>query len=139
MTLGVRGIAINEAGAVLLVRHGYIAGWHFPGGGVGAGESCLAALKRELREEACVEIEGEPRLHGIFFNDRSSRRDHVAVYETRAFRVMGARKPDWEIREARFFPLDALPEDTSAATRARLAEIFGRAPIAQLWSTEDGM
>jgi ADP-ribose pyrophosphatase YjhB (NUDIX family) len=139
MTLGVRGIVINEAGAVMMVRHGYIAGWHFPGGGVGAGESCLAALKRELREEACVEIEGEPRLHGIFYNDRSSRRDHVAIYEVRAFRITGERKPNWEIREARFFPVDALPPDASAASRARLAEILNAAPIAELWSTVDGM
>ena len=139
MTLGVRAVVIDEAGAVMMVRHGYIAGWHFPGGGVGPGESCLSAMKRELEEEACVELAGEPRLHGIFYNDRSSRRDHVAVYEVRAFRITGERKPNWEIREARFFPLDALPPDASPASRARLAEIVDRAPIAELWATEDSM
>ena len=33
MTLGVRA-AILRDGEVFLVRHGYIAGWHLPGGGV---------------------------------------------------------------------------------------------------------
>lgn len=39
ITLGVRVIVIDPAQGVLLVRHGYAPGWHFPGGGVDAGES----------------------------------------------------------------------------------------------------
>ena len=34
MTLGVRVAVFNERGKVLLVKHTYAAGWHFPGGGV---------------------------------------------------------------------------------------------------------
>jgi ADP-ribose pyrophosphatase YjhB (NUDIX family) len=133
MTLGVRGVVIDHDDSVLLVRHGYVAGWHFPGGGVEPGESCGQALARELDEEARVALSGPPRLQGVFFNARASRRDHVAVYVVRAFSVLGARAPDREIREARFFPRAGLPEGTSAGTRARLAEIFDGAPVREHW------
>src|SRR5271170_5605304 len=133
MTLGVRGVVIDENDRVLLVRHSYISGWHFPGGGVEARETVANALARELEEVARVALRGEPVLHGLFFNVRESRRDHIAVYVIREFAVLGERAPDWEIREARFFPRSALPEGTTAATRARLGEIFDSAPLADLW------
>jgi 8-oxo-dGTP pyrophosphatase MutT (NUDIX family) len=133
MTLGVRAIVIGADDEVMLVRHGYVSGWHFPGGGVEVGETCVQSLTRELEEEARIVIEGPPVLHGLFFNAQSSRRDHVAAYVVRSFRVLGKRPPDWEIAEARFFPRLALPEGTTRATRARLAEIFDSAPLSDRW------
>ena len=133
LTLGVRAAVIGNDGAVLLVKHGYVAGWHMPGGGVEVGETCEDALARELAEEANVVLDAPARLHGVFFNANVSRRDHVAVYIVRSFRVLGERVPDREILEARFFPRDALPPDVTRATRARLAEIFDGAPVAPLW------
>ena len=133
MSLGVRGIVIDAEDKVLLVRHGYVSGWHFPGGGVEVGETCLESLKRELEEEARIAIEGPPVLHGLFFNTQTSQRDHVAAYVVRSFRILGERPPDWEIAEARFFPRHSLPEGTTRATRARLAEIFDSAPLSERW------
>ncbi len=133
MTLGVRALVLDEDARVLLVRHTYIPGWHLPGGGVERSETVLDALTRELREEGNVELEEEPRLHGIFFNKRVSPRDHVAVYVVRRFRQSAPRAPDREIAEARFFACDALPEGVSRATRARLAESLDGAPIAPIW------
>ena len=133
MSLGVRAIVVDAEDKVMLVRHGYVSGWHFPGGGVEVGETCLEALKRELEEEARIGIEAPPVLHGLFFNRQTSRRDHVAAYVVRSFRVLGERTPDWEIKEARFFPRKALPDGTTRATRARLDEIFELAPLSELW------
>jgi 8-oxo-dGTP pyrophosphatase MutT (NUDIX family) len=133
MSLGVRAIVIDADDHVLLVRHGYVSGWHFPGGGVEVGETCPESLARELMEEARVAIDGTPVLHGIFFNNQTSRRDHIAAYVVRKFRVLGERRPNWEIAEARFFPRFALPEGTTRATRARLAEIFDSAPLSDRW------
>ncbi len=133
LTLGVRAAVIDGEDRVLLVRHTYISGWHFPGGGVEVGETCEEAMARELKEEANVALEGRPLLHGVFFNARASRRDHVVVYVARAFSVLGERAPDREIEEARFFPRSALPPETSLGTRARLAELFDSAPLSDRW------
>jgi len=133
MTLGVRGIILDGQGQVLLVRHGYAVGWHFPGGGVEKGETCAHALERELVEEACVVIDGPTRLLGVFFNGRISPRDHVAVYIVENFRVAGTRSPDAEIQEASFFPLNALPEGVTRGTRRRLEEIFEGRPMDGWW------
>ena len=124
MSLGVRGIVISADDEVLLVRHGYVSGWHFPGGGVEVGETCVESVTRELEEEACIALEGPPVLHGLFFNPKRRSVTTWPLIVIRNFRVLGERAPDWEIREARFFPRPALPEGTTRATRARLAEIF---------------
>ena len=133
MTLGVRGVVLDGEGKVFLIRHAYVSGWHLPGGGVEVGETFEEALARELAEEANVVLEGPPTLHGLFFNRRASRRDHVAVYVVRRFRVSGERAPDREIVAARFFPLDALPSDTTRGTRSRLAEVLEGAPVSPQW------
>ncbi|MGF9763952.1 NUDIX domain-containing protein [Microvirga sp. 0TCS3.31] len=129
MTLGVRGVVLDQQNRVFLIRHTYVPGWHLPGGGVETGETALGALDRELREEACIVMDEPPSLLGVFFNNRVSRRDHVLVYVIRRFTVLQAKQPDREIAEAGFFPIDSLPEETTSATRSRLAEILeGRSP-----------
>jgi 8-oxo-dGTP pyrophosphatase MutT (NUDIX family) len=133
MTLGVRAVVLDAQGRVFLVKHSYVSGWHLPGGGVETGESVFTALARELAEEANIELAGAPQLHGIFFNRGISRRDHVAVFVVRAFRQKAAPEPDREIIAHGFFPVGALPDDTTAATRARIAEVLSAAPPSERW------
>jgi 8-oxo-dGTP pyrophosphatase MutT (NUDIX family) len=133
MTLGVRALVIGPDGRIFLVKHSYIAGWHLPGGGVEPGETLIDALVRELREEGNLEPTAAPVLHGMFFNDTLSPRNHVAVFVVRDFRQLGAPVPDLEIIAHGFFGLDALPNDTTAATRARIIEVVGGAPARERW------
>ena len=133
-TLGVRAVVRDDDGAVLLVRHTYLPGWYLPGGGVDPGETVAAAARREVAEETGVVPLDEPRLVGLYLNRRVSRRDHVAlmVFDRPVGRP-ALRAPSMEIAEIGFFPLDALPEEATGATRRRLAEVFAAAPIATEW------
>jgi 8-oxo-dGTP pyrophosphatase MutT (NUDIX family) len=132
-TLGVRGLIIDDANRIFLVKHSYVAGWQMPGGGVEPGETVLDALIRELAEEGNIEPTAPPMLHGIFYNDRISRRDHVVVFVLRDFRQTAPPKPTHEIIAHGFFKLDELPNDTTAGTRARIIEVMGRAPVNERW------
>jgi len=131
MTLGVRAVVLDRDGRVFLVQHSYVSGWHLPGGGVETGETFGDALRRELLEEGRIEVLGEPALHGLFFNRHVSRRDHVAVYLVRDFRQDGLPEPNREIVACGFFDPAALPAETTAGTRLRIAEALeGKPPIA---------
>ena len=105
--LGVRVLALDAQGRVLLVRHSYGSGnWMPPSGGLRPGESPLDTAVRELAEETgcvladpLVALEIEERLHG------ARNRVHVVTGTT-----AGTPRADGrEIVEAAFFALDALP------------------------------
>jgi ADP-ribose pyrophosphatase YjhB (NUDIX family) len=133
VTLGVRGLIIDGQNRVFLVNHSYVDGWHMPGGGVETGETLQEALARELAEEGNIRLTAVPRLHGVFFNKRASRRDHVALFVVRDFAQDAPPRPNHEIRAHGFFSRDALPDDTSRGTRARIAEVFDGVAVSELW------
>jgi ADP-ribose pyrophosphatase YjhB (NUDIX family) len=133
MTLGVRGLVRDGEGRVFLVKHSYVSGWHLPGGGVETGETMLSALTRELHEEGNIEIASPPRLFAVYFNARISRRDHVAVFVVEDFRQPAPPLRNAEIVDHGFFPPAALPEGTTASTRARIAEVLEGRPPAEHW------
>lgn len=130
-TLGVRAVVLDGR-KVLLVRHTYLPSWYLPGGAVDRGETAADAAVRELREEAGLICEERPVLHGFYRNRAHSSRDHVACYVVRRFKA-APKAPDWEIAEAGFFAADALPEGTSRATRARLAEVLDGQAVSENW------
>ena len=133
MTLGVQGCVVKEGREVLLVRHGYQPGWHFPGGGVEWRETLIAALAREVEEETGVIVKGTPLLHGIFANFHVSPSDHVALFIVRDWEQPSLPPPRFEILEQRFFPVAALPADIARGAKRRLAEIFESQPVGQHW------
>jgi ADP-ribose pyrophosphatase YjhB (NUDIX family) len=133
LTLGVRGMAIDPDGRIFLVKHSYVPGWHLPGGGVEARESMREALDRELMEEGHIALLAAPRLFAIYHNRNVSGRDHVALFVTEAFTQSTPPQPNAEIIAHGFFARDALPPDTTAATRARIAEVLDGVAPAELW------
>jgi 8-oxo-dGTP pyrophosphatase MutT (NUDIX family) len=133
LTLGVRAVVVDEQRRVFLIKHSYVGGWHLPGGGVEPGEAVLEALARELMEEGNITLTGEPELCGLYYNSRVSGRDHVAVYVVRAFTQHAPPVPNREIVGHGFFAIDDMPGDTTAGTRARIAEALLGAPASQRW------
>lgn len=119
--LGVRMILIQDR-QVLLVRHTYMWGWHFPGGLMNRGETPLEAAAREAKEEAGIELLEPPVLVEIASSFYNGRSDHVAVYLCRKFRI-GRATDRWEIEERKFFPLDALPSQLGDKSRMILRNL----------------
>jgi ADP-ribose pyrophosphatase YjhB (NUDIX family) len=133
MTLGVRAVVLDSENRVFLVKHSYVSGWHLPGGGVETGETFREALQRELAEEGRIELVGEPALLGIYLNSHVSRRDHVAVYLVRQFRQDRLPEPNREIVDCGFYETRALPAETTAGTRLRIAEAIENRPPIRTW------
>jgi ADP-ribose pyrophosphatase YjhB (NUDIX family) len=133
LTLGAQGIVLDGKGHVLLVRHGYRPGWHFPGGGVEWGETIETALAREVLEETGVRLNGRSRLIGVFANFEKFPGDHVAVFLCRDWDRPRVPTANFEILESRFFPAEALPTQLADGARRRLAELAAGSDPATEW------
>lgn len=133
MTLGVRAMLL-DGDAVLLVRHSYVPGWYLPGGGVERGETALDALRREIHEEAGAVLTEAPQLFGLYRNVGAHPRDHVALFVCRAWRQPSPPLlPNREIVACERFALDRLPDDTTRATRDRIAEVIAGRAVSPDW------
>lgn len=128
LTLGVRAVVISTEGKILLVRHSYTPGWHFPGGGVETGESAENALSKELWQETGLTLVGKPRLLSIDFNSSVSDRDHVLTYICETKGVALGDPPSFEISELDYFSPDSLPSDANPMVRQVLAAANLTAP-----------
>lgn len=118
-TPGVKAMAITPTGEVVLVRHSYMAGWHFPGGGVKRGETPEQAMLRELREEI-----GLSRWAAIGQSEEPFDIADPNCAGPALFIVTGAEydfRPSLEIEAAREFPADALPDDCRASVKRHVA------------------
>lgn len=121
--IGACGILVDSEDRVLLVRQSYSHGWFLPGGGVAKGESPIAALQRELREELRITLSASaaPIPLGVYLNEFSGKREYITVYIIREWDESRARV-GWEIERAEKFPLTKLPRDISAGAERRIAE-----------------
>lgn len=129
VALGVNALVLDGEGRVLLVRHGYQQGWQLPGGGVDAGETPEAAIRRELAEE--VGLSGGQTAFLGHYARRILWIGHVVAL----YRVEGAAiafRPSLEIRAILWADPAAPPPDLSPATARRLAEMQG-APVTGRW------
>lgn len=133
VTLGVQGVVIDETSRVLLVRHGYRPGWHFPGGGVERGEKIDCALSRELDEEVGVHLREPAQLFGIYTNFEAFPGDHIALFIVHHWQRDRVLRPNAEIIQQGFYALDDIPQNTTAGTKRRLDEIFGGTERVLAW------
>lgn len=133
LTLGAQAAVIDAQDRILLIRHTYQPGWHFPGGGVERLETAEAALTRELEEEVGVALTAKPELFGIYANFRSFPNDHIALFIVRSWSQARVPEPNYEIAEQGMFARDALPANISSGTARRIGEIFEGTPRAPMW------
>lgn len=134
ITLGVQGIVISaDRRSVLLVRHSYRPGWHFPGGGVERGETLDCALKRELLEETGVVIIEPPKLLGLYTHFNIFPGDHIAVFMIDRWRQDRVPAANSEIAEQQWASIDALPEGIAPGAKRRLDELFAGRPRDTKW------
>lgn len=133
MTLGVRALATNGEGHVLLVKHTYVPGWHLPGGGVERGETAIDTLEKELFEETRCRLKQAPTLYGAYLNRNATKRDHVLLYDCGEVEIVEEHVPNREIVAVGYFPPDALPEDATAATVRRVNEWRSGGVVDRFW------
>jgi 8-oxo-dGTP pyrophosphatase MutT (NUDIX family) len=131
-TKGVKVMLFNPAGELLLIRNTYGRShlFVFPGGGIKRRETPFAAALREIREEVGIACE-QLRFVSVHRNEGEGKRDTIHL-----FAAVTAATPvadGVEVEEARFFALDVLPENVSAATLRRIAEYRGERPAAGDW------
>ena len=133
VTLGVQGVVVDDKQRVLLVRHGYRPGWHFPGGGVERGEPLVLSLERELLEETGVMASAPPKLFGVYAHFDVFPGDHIILFVIERWRREAVPLPNNEIAEQDFFEIGALPNGDSGGSRRRLDEIFRSASQSLNW------
>jgi ADP-ribose pyrophosphatase YjhB (NUDIX family) len=128
---GVRGIPVTRDRRLVLVRHTYLPGWHFPGGGYQPGEDSEAAMLRELREEIGMTTHGLVEQFGTYRHRGHARDAHVTLFVVQD--VDYAPMRSFEIADIHAFAPDALPDDLTPATRRRDEEWRAALPRDPVW------
>ena len=120
----------TDDGRWLLVRRGDTGTWALPGGTVEWGETLRAAYPRELAEEAGVLHSTFERVTGIFSRPDRDPRFHAVTIVVRCRIDAPARPPanPLEIREARLFRVDELPDMRAMGAREMLDSALSDGP-----------
>ncbi len=103
-------VVSDEGGRVLLLRHVLRrgSGWGIPGGFLNAGEQPEEAIRRELREETGLELDG---VELAFVRSLPHVRQIEIIFRGRmSAAAFGGLTKNFEIDRAEWFARDALPE-----------------------------
>lgn len=113
--LGVCAFATARDGRILLIRRRDSGEWALPGGTVEWGETLDQCIRRELLEEAGVEVTELGELLGVYSHPDRDWRFHAATVIVRAQVTPPFQKPKnpLEIRDVGLFDADQLPETLS--------------------------
>ena len=105
-TVTAAAVVVDDQGRVLLLDHVFRAGngWGIPGGFIEEGEQPEAALRRELREEAGLELES---VEIAFARTLKNPSQIEIIFRCRP--AGRAQAQSVEIKSAGWFALDSLP------------------------------
>ena len=115
------GVIVDESNRILLLKHVFRtgSGWGIPGGFINKGEQPEDALRREVREEIGLELEG---LELVFVRTLE-KTGQVEIYFRASPR--GTSEPrSIEIKSAAWFKLEELPEGLSSDQRRIINRIL---------------
>jgi 8-oxo-dGTP pyrophosphatase MutT (NUDIX family) len=124
-----RAVIQNDTSAVLFVRRSDNHEWGMPAGAIELGESIYDCMAREVWEETGLRVESAvliaiysgPRYD--FTNSYGGEHQMLAfVFRVDAWSGQLLSTTD-ETVDARFFPLDALPDDLPSLYRETLADV----------------
>ena len=121
-TVSAAAIITNELQQVLLLNHTFrpFSGWGIPGGFVSPQEQPEDAIRRELREEAGIELDDL-----TMFRVRTINR-HVEILFTAKARGEPEVRSPREIVGLGWFDVESLPADMSKSQTALIRKVIGR-------------
>ncbi len=126
--VSVAALITNDQGEILLVNSPW-RGWEYPGGLIEPGETLLQALRREIMEEAGVEVE----VTGFVGICKNIDKDIVNIDFTARY-VRGALTPSDESTEVAWFtPEKAREIITFPLTKKRLERMLSGSRDAALF------
>src|SRR5579884_1594159 len=114
--VGVYAVIFDEE-RVLLAHRRDIDWWNLPGGGMELGETVEEAIRREVLEETGLDVAVE-YLVGVY--SKPQKQEVVLTFRCRV--IGGTLSATEESRECRFFPPNALPENTLPKHRQRVED-----------------
>lgn len=124
-TVGSR-VLLKNKDKILLVKHYYDKFWVLPGGAISKNENEFDAAKREVLEEAGLEITGPIVKFGTYKNTQGNKNDTVILFVAEDFKKSAKRQrliDKIEIQKIDFFTLDNLPA-VSPSTKRRIEEFI---------------
>lgn len=119
MRAGAFGVIFDSDRRVLLCHRRDMDAWNLPGGGVEAGETPWDAVIREVAEEVGARAE-VVRLGGLYF--KPDQDEIVFNFECQI--VEGTPTTSDEAAGVGYFPLEAMPPNTSPKQAERIRDLF---------------
>ena len=96
------------------------------------GETPEQCLTRELAEELNVSVNNIDYKLGIYRSNKEGKRDEIHIFVVR--HLSATFEKQWELADAAWFELIALPTDISPATMRRIKEYeSGEKYIERVW------
>lgn len=126
-TSGARAIIFYNQ-KVLLVKHRYNNLWVLPGGKIDGKTSAEQTVINELLEEVKIRVKEIDYLLGKYKNSSGGKNDEVSVFVIKEWFYDNEYRQGFldklEIELQAWFTIDALPDETSRATRDRIYEFM---------------